>query len=123
MARRPRGFTLVEVLVAVAVLGIAMAAVISAMARQADNAGYLKQKTLALWVAHNRLAEIQLQGEVPDTGRSDGKVKMGGFEWEWEAVVRPTEDPRLRRIDLVVRRPEDKKGSLAQLEGFLAVPP
>jgi general secretion pathway protein I len=118
-----RGFTLVEVLVAVAVLAIAMAAVIGAMARQADNAGYLKQKTLALWVAHNRLAEVQLQPEVPGTGRSDGKVEMGGFEWQWEAVVRATEDPRLRRIDIVVRRPEDRKGSLAQLSGFLAVPP
>lgn len=118
-----RGFTLVEVLVAVAVLAIALAAVIGAMARQADNAGYLKQKTLALWVAHNRLAEVQLQSEVPSTGRSDGKAEMGGFEWQWEAVVRATEDPRLRRIDIVVRRPEDKKGSLVQLSGFLAVPP
>ncbi len=118
-----RGFTLVEVLVAVAVLAIAMAAVIGAMARQANNAGYLKQKTLALWVAHNRLAEIQLQGETPSTGRSDGKAKMGGFEWQWEAVVQATEDPRLRRIDLIVRRPEDKEGSLAQLNGFIAVPP
>lgn len=118
-----RGFTLVEVLVAVAVLAIAMAAVIGAMARQADNAGYLKQKTLALWVAHNRLAEIQIQSQTPATGRSDGKAQMGGFEWRWEAVVQATEDPRLRRIDLVVRRPEDQKSSLAQLNGFIAVPP
>lgn len=121
--RDHRGFTLVEVLVAVAVLAIAMAAVISAMARQADNAGYLKQKTLAMWVAHNRLTEIQLQAQVPSTGRSDGKAQMGGLEWEWEAAVRATEDPRLRRIDIVVRRPEDRQGSLAQLSGFLAVPP
>lgn len=117
------GFTLVEVLVAVAVLAIALAAVIGAMARQADNAGYLKQKTLAVWVAHNRLAEVQLQPKVPGTGRSDGTVEMGGFEWRWEAVVNATEDPRLRRIDIIVRRPEDPKGSLAELTGFLAVPP
>jgi general secretion pathway protein I len=122
-SRRARGFTLVEVLVAVAVLAIAMGAVISAMARQADNAGYLKQKTLALWVAHNRLTEIQLQSEPPSTGRSDGEADMGGFKWRWEAVVVKTEDPRLRRIDILVRRPDDREGSLAQLSGFLAVPP
>jgi general secretion pathway protein I len=126
MARLRRGtdgFTLVEVLVAVAVLAIAMAAVIGAMARQADNAGYLKQKTLALWVAHNRLAEVQLQTRLPDLGRSDGTAQMGGFDWTWEAVVVATEDPRLRRIDIVVRPPEDERGSLAQITGFLAVPP
>lgn len=115
-----RGFTLVEVLVAVAVLAIALAGVISAMARQASNAGYLKQKTIAMWVAHNRLAELQLQGEAPETGRSDGKVEMSGAEWQWNAAVISTEDPRLRRVDIEVRAPGQKDGSLAQLTGFLA---
>lgn len=118
---RARGFTLVEVLVAVAVLAIAMAAVISAMARQADNAGYLKQKTLALLVAHNRLAELQIQGKTPGTGRADGKVEMSGVEWKWQTEVRPTEDDRLRRVEITVSGPAQSSGSLAQLTGFLAV--
>lgn len=120
----PRGFTLVEVLVAVAVLAIAMAAVIAAMARQADNAGYLKQKTLALWVAHNRLAEMQLEGGAPSTGRSDGRVEMSGVEWRWDQTVRTTQDERLRRVDIEVRGPGQKEsdGSLAQITGFVAVP-
>lgn len=120
---RARGFTLVEVLVAVAVLAIALSAVIAAMARQADNAGYLKQKTLALWVAHNRLAELQLLDEPPATGRSDGRVEMGGTEWRWEMVVTDTEDDRLRRVDINVRGARQQEGSLAQLDGFFAVPP
>lgn len=120
MMRRARGFTLLEVMVAVAVLAIALAAVISAMARQADNAGYLKQKTLALWVAHNRLTELQLQEQAPSTGRSDGTVEMGGTEWRWQAVVRETDDERLHRVDVEVMRPGQKEGSLAQLTGFLA---
>ena len=120
MMRRARGFTLLEVMVAVAVLAIALAAVISAMARQADNAGYLKQKTLALWVAHNRLTELQLQEQAPSTGRSDGTVEMGGTEWRWQAVVRETDDERLHRVDIEVMRPGQKEGSLAQLTGFLA---
>lgn len=121
--RHARGFTLVEVLVAVAVLAIAMAAVISAMARQADNAGYLKQKTVALWVAHNRLAELQLADEPPSTGRSDGTVEMGGVEWRWDVAVTPTEDDRLRRADIRVRGAQQEEGSLADLTGFFAVQP
>jgi len=120
--RRGAGFTLIEVLVAVAVLAIAMAAVISAMARQASNAGYLKQKTVAMWVAHNRLAELQLQREPPDTGRSDGKSEMSGIEWRWDMAIVKTQDSRLLRVDIEVRGPgqTEKEGALAQVTGFLA---
>lgn len=117
------GFTLVEVLVAVAVLAIAMAAVISAMARQADNAGYLRQKTLAVWVAHNRMIEMQLQPEWPSTGKSDGEIEMGGARWKWRATVAATQDDKLRRVDIQVQGPGQKEGSLTQLSGFLAAPP
>lgn len=121
--RRIAGFTLVEVLVAVAVLGIALSAVIAAMARQANNAGYLKQKTVALWVAHNRLAEMQLQPEPPPTGRADGEVEMAGAKWRWESVVVKTEDDHLRRADISVRASTQDEGALAQLSGFFAVQP
>lgn len=121
--RRARGFTLIEVLVATTVLAVAMAAVISAMARQADNAGYLRQKTLAMWVAHNRLTQMQLQAKVPDTGRSDGRMEMSGVEWTWRAEVKTTQDERLRRLDIEVFGPAQDRGALAQLSGFIAVPP
>ncbi|MGQ0619401.1 MAG: type II secretion system minor pseudopilin GspI [Panacagrimonas sp.] len=116
------GFTLVEVLVAVAVLAIAMAAIISAMARQADNAGYLRQKTIAIWVAHNHLTELQLKPEWPAIGRADGKMEMSGVEWKWETMVTkaPGQD-KLRRIDIKVFAPGQKKdGALAQLTSFIA---
>lgn len=116
-----RGFTLVEVLVAVAVLAIAMAAIISAMARQADNAGYLRQKTIALWVAHNHLTELQLKPEWPAIGRSEGKMEMSGVEWTWETVVvQAPGQEKLRRVDIKVRGPGQREGSAAQLTSFIA---
>jgi general secretion pathway protein I len=74
--RRPpsSGFTLIEVLAAVAVLAIALSALISGMARYADNAARLRDKSLAFVVAHNRLTEIELQPVWPKEGRSDGDV-------------------------------------------------
>jgi general secretion pathway protein I len=116
-----RGFTLIEILVAVAVLAIALSAIISGMARYADNASYLKEKTLALWVAHNRLTEIELAPTWPDTGKSDGTVDYAGLSWKWVVEVKTTSDDHLRRVDISVQRP-DREGSLIQLSSFIGNP-
>jgi general secretion pathway protein I len=115
---RARGFTLVEILVAVAVLGVAMGAILSGMARYADNAGALREKTVALWVAHNRLTEIGLQPGWPEIGNSDGDLEMAGIEWRWEVTVAETPDPRVRRVDITVR-PKGSAGAAAALSSFV----
>ncbi len=122
MSRRTHaGFTLLEVLVAVAVLGIAMAAVISADARYADSAGYLRDRTMALWVAHNRMTEIELAPVWPDIGDSDDTVDMGTGRWHWRAHVQSTPDEHTRRIDVNVYREGDRqKTSYASLTTFLS---
>ena len=117
---RALGFTLVEVLVALLILAIALAGAISTMSQQGNGADALKRKTLALWVAHNRLAEIQLQGEWPDLGKSSGEAEMAGVEWRWSAEVTRTEDDRLRRIDIEILDPDEPDRRIAELDGFLA---
>lgn len=114
------GFTLLEVLVAVAILAIAMGAIIGGMARYADQAGYLRQKTIALWVAHNRMTEIMLEQDTQATGKSDGEVEMAGVKWKWASEIKTTDDPQLRRIDLGVQAPGVREGEIAQLSGFIA---
>ncbi|PTU31925.1 type II secretion system minor pseudopilin GspI [Stenotrophobium rhamnosiphilum] len=116
-----RGFTLLEVLVAVAILATTLAALISGMARHADNAGYIRQKTIALWVAHNQLSEMKMAATWPDTGTSDGKVDMAGIAWKWIADVKTTPDDHLRRIDISVQR-EGNDATLATLSGFIGKP-
>lgn len=121
--RPARGFTLVEVLAAVTVLAMAMAAILSGMARQANTANHLRERTLALWVAQNRLNELMAQPAWPAIGRSNGDEEMAGLTWRWTAEVQTTPDDRLRRIDIHVRRkdgPEDSR--LASLSAFMRNP-
>src|SRR5699024_2361366 len=114
---RTAGFTLIEILVALAVLAIALGAVIAAAGRYADNAAYLREKTLATWVARNRLAQFMLAPSWPDTGHSGGDARMGEKRWWWRAEVSQTPDPMLRRIDVEVRSSKD--GSpVTSLSGF-----
>ena len=117
---RARGFTLVEILVAVAVLGVAMGAILSGMARYADNAGALREKTVALWVAHNRLTEIGLEPTWPAVGNSDGDEELAGVDWRWDVTVSETPDPRVRRVDITVRPKAQPEGQSAALSSFVA---
>lgn len=116
-----RGFTLIEILAAVAVLAIALAAILSGMARYADNASYIRQKTIALWVAHNHLSEIKMAAGWPDTGTTDGTVEMAGQNWKWTTNVQTTPDDYLRRIDVNVQL-VGNDATLASLSGFIGRP-
>ena len=120
--RNSAGFTLLEVLVAVAVLALAMAAIISAGAQSASQAAYLREKTLALWVAHNRLTEIELQPVWPTVGDSNDDVDMGGIRWRWRVNVKETADDSVRRVDIdVVKSAQpDAKAAYAHLSAFVS---
>jgi general secretion pathway protein I len=104
MRHGARGFTLLEVLVAVAVLALALTAIISGGGNAARAAAVMRDKTEALWVAHNRLTEIDLQPTWPQLGTSSDDVSMGGTDWTWHAEVIGTQDPTLRRINIRVNK-------------------
>jgi general secretion pathway protein I len=116
-----RGFTLLEVLVAVAVLALALTAIISGGGNAARAAALMRDKTVALWVAHNRLTEIDLQTTWPQLGSSSDDVRMAGQEWTWRASVVGTQDPTLRRIDIrVAKRGDSRDYDYATLTSFIS---
>jgi general secretion pathway protein I len=114
--RFPRGFTLLEILVALAILAIALSAVIKATGEGVGNVGYLRDQTLASWVALNRINAIQLERDWPARGVSQGQTDMAGREWEWEVRVSDTTDKDLRRLDVTVRL----RGETAPLISLIA---
>ncbi len=117
------GFTLIEILVALAVLAIALAAVMRAIGQNIDTSVALRDRTMALWVAQNRLALHQLQHDWPAADTTEGDTEMAGRDWHWRQQVAATPDPDLRRIEIDVRAAPNGKEVLAHLVGFLRRPP
>jgi general secretion pathway protein I len=96
------------VLVALAIVVVGMAAVMSALSSSASTVAYLRDKTFAQWVALNRIATLRLAGQQPATGKSDGDTDFAGRTWHWRQEVVTTEVPGVERIDISVR-PKDQK--------------
>ena len=119
MHRLRRGFTLVEVLVALAVLAIALAAILRAMGQAIDATATLRERNIALWVAQNRLVEHQMRRDWPAADTKDGDAEIGGVKWYWREQVSTTPESRIRRIEITVRRIADSQNTQAKLVGYL----
>ncbi|MDM8566635.1 type II secretion system minor pseudopilin GspI [Candidatus Halobeggiatoa sp. HSG11] len=111
---------MLEVLVALAILAIAMSAVIKVTSENAENAGYLRDKTLAHWVAMNVITEIQVQGKWPKIGIKKGVVKMAEHKWYWLLEISTTVDNELRRLEVKVYLNKEEE-ALTTLIGFVAL--
>ena len=112
-----QGFTLIEILVAMSVVAIALAALISAGGQSTGNAAALRDRTYAQWVASNALTELRLDRELDEEGQRDGDELMMNQRWEWRAEIVDTADPQLMRIDVRVYMP-DQENSIVTLTGF-----
>ena len=128
--RTPRGFTLIEVLVALAIVAIGMAAVMEALTSSANTALYLQDKTFAEWVALNRLETVRLSGTVPTAGTSSDSLDYVGRSWDWQQKVTDTKITGMVQIEVDVRPADskagDNRGWYASAIGFMgnaAAPP
>lgn len=114
------GFTLLEILIALAILALSLSAIIKAVSDFTGNQAYLRDRTLAIWVARNVLVEHQVESVWPTTGKRKGIMDMSAREWRWQARYSKTDEPELQRIDIeVYPRDTENEEPLAVLSGFL----
>jgi len=119
---RQSGFTLVEILVSLAILSIILGVLIQSAGASASMAGKLRDRAIAEWVASNRMAELHLSPTFPAIGNTTGEEEMFGNKWYWKAIIQKVEDDDLRRVDVEIRRNEDAENPLFQLAGFVGNP-
>ena len=100
--RAELGFTLLEMLVALAVFSLAALALVRLQGVTLRTAADLDSKALGQIVARNLMVEVQTDPLPPSIGEADGDVTNGGRRWHWSRVVKPTDDRRLLQIDLTV---------------------
>ena len=113
------GFTLIEILVALAIVAVALAAGMRALAQSADSASTLKARTVALWVAQNRLAMAQLAEPWPSLGSAAGDAEQAGSRFVWRETVSGTPNPAFRKIEITVAEPQAPDYALARLVGYI----
>ncbi len=96
------GFTLLEVMVALAIAAVGLGAVSKAISQNVDVAAQLEERTLANWVASNRMAEIRMQRLYRAGGSQKGQVEMAGRSWVVEEEYNGTRDPNIARVTIRV---------------------
>ena len=120
--RTGRGFTLLEVLVAVVVLAVAMLAALRASGAGVQNTAEIRDRLLAGWVAQNRLAEHMARRDWLAIGVISGEEGQGGVRFRWEEKIVGTPNFQFRRIEIRVSSASAPEHALATLTGFMVRP-
>jgi general secretion pathway protein I len=120
-ARSARGFTLVEVLVALMVVAMGLAALMVAVSGAARTSGYLRDKTLAQWIALNRLSEVRLNMNKFAQNTDTGELQFANRSWHYDTRYFDTSITSMKRVVVRVYAGDAKtKGNpLAESSSFL----
>lgn len=118
-ARHVRGFTLIEVLVALAIFAVALAASVRAASISTDGALEVRERMLATWVAQNHLAELAAVSAFPEVGGRNGEAEQGGIRFRWDETVSGTPNRSFRRVEVRVSATRKPDYIVARLVGHV----
>lgn len=119
--RRERGFTLLEVLIALMIISISLVAIAGEMISMLNAANTMQERTYASWIAHNKVTELRLANVVPEVSTSSGELDYANREWAWRAVVAETGVENLFRVDVTISYPGGDP-IMRPITGFIGEP-
>ena len=121
MRRRHRGFTLVEVMVALAIIALSLTAIAAKMSRMIDTSNSMRERTYASWIAQNKITELRLANVIPEVSTSSGDIDYANQTWRWRAVVSESGIENLFRVDVEVLY-ADGDAVIRKVTGFIGEP-
>lgn len=116
-----RGFTLIEVLVALSIVALSLTAIVASIGQMIDSGNAMRERTYAAWIAQNRITEIRVSPTLPEPGTNTGTVEFANAEWTWRTVIVEAGIPNLYRIDVSVSLAGETQ-SLRTVTGFVGPP-
>lgn len=119
--RPDRGFTLIEVMVALAIAALSLAAVAAAISQMVDAATSMRERTYASWIAQNKIAQLRLANVVPEVSENSGELEYAGRSWMWRSNISETGVENLFRVDVTVLL-ADSEDVVRTVTGFIGEP-
>jgi len=115
------GFTLVEVMVALAIVAFSLTAIAASMNQMIDAANTMRERTYASWIAQNKITEIRLENVIPEVSSTSGEVEYANTEWSWRAVISETGIENFYRIDVSISL-AGSEYTIRTVTGFIGEP-
>ena len=121
MTHTTRGFTLLEVMVALLIISTSLVYVAGSIGQAVDTANTMRERTYASWIAQNRITELRLAGVIPEPGESSGEVDYANMSWAWTAEIEETGIENLFKVDVTVTYAGSDE-RLHKVTGFIGEP-
>jgi len=121
VGKRFRAFTLVEVMVALAIIALSLTAVSAKMGRMIDTSNSMRERTYASWIAQNKITELRLANVLPEVSATSGEVEYASTTWRWRAVISESGIENLFRVDVEVSYDDDDY-VIRTVTGFIGEP-
>jgi len=118
-ATSQRGFTLVEVVVALAIVVVSFMALYGVIMQMVNATTLMQEKTIASWIAFDQITELRLKTELPDSAKSNGVKEMAGVTWLYSVELRSTGSDTIRQVIVTVAPENEPDRTLGLASGVI----
>ena len=118
---RQKGFTLIEVMVALTIVAFSLTAIAASMNQMIDAANTMRERTYASWIAQNKITELRLANVLPEVSSTSGELEYANSQWTWRAVVSETGIENFYRVDVAISL-ADNEYVIRTVTGFIGEP-